>query len=621
MAGVEQISGGSRRGGHAARSLVQVAFSGPGFGHLQKLLRSGQVRVDGGRVKSDTRIEPGQMIRVPPLDVDRKGDGPVTARTMRGQGDAEVLAQMLIYEDPKVFVFNKPAGLAVQGGSGVTRHRRRHAGGLAQRQGREAAAGAPARPRYVGRAGRGAHAACGDEARRSLSRARCQEDLLGAGARACRRSARTRSRPGWSRSRRRTATACASPGTAKRAPTMPSPTIASSSRPAQTLSWLEMEPYTGRTHQLRVHAAHIGCPIIGDPKYFEADHQLGLSRRHAEPAASACAPHRHPAPGQRRDRRHRAAAAAYAPELEPARLRRGERGGGSVSAAAGTFDRRDAVDAAAVAPDDRAHLFLGAERRRRQARQCRLQPDLPDAGALGDRRPPGVPWCRYRGIPLFTRDGTLLAGHCWPACCSALEFVSIFVGLEYTTVARSTLMVNTMPFWVLVGAHFLLGERMSLAQARRAGCWPSPASRWCFPTSSACPSPTAIIGDLLSLCGGLLWAATDAGDQDDAAWPRRARRSCCSTSSSVSAVDGAAAAAVCRTGVPRGLGACLSLALAVPGDLHRRVHLCAVVLADAPLSGRRAFELRLPDAGVRRAVRRPAARTNRSASASSWRWR
>jgi 23S rRNA pseudouridine955/2504/2580 synthase len=39
----------------------------------------------------------------------------------------------------------------------------------------------------------------------------------------------------------------------------------------QNLAWLEMEPYTGRTHQLRVHAAHIGHPIIGDPKYFEAD--------------------------------------------------------------------------------------------------------------------------------------------------------------------------------------------------------------------------------------------------------------------------------------------------------------------------------------------------------------
>ena len=97
-------------------------FPGLGFGHLQKLLRSGQVRVDGGRVKADSRIEPGQMIRIPPLGVDQKGAGPLTAKTMRNQDDGDVLAQMLLYEDPKVFVFNKPAGLAVQGGSGVVRH-------------------------------------------------------------------------------------------------------------------------------------------------------------------------------------------------------------------------------------------------------------------------------------------------------------------------------------------------------------------------------------------------------------------------------------------------------------------------------------------------------------------
>ena len=41
---------------------------------------------------------------------------------MRGQGDAEVLRAMLLHEDKKVFVFNKPAGLAVQGGSGLVRH-------------------------------------------------------------------------------------------------------------------------------------------------------------------------------------------------------------------------------------------------------------------------------------------------------------------------------------------------------------------------------------------------------------------------------------------------------------------------------------------------------------------
>ena len=55
------------------------------------------------------------MIRVPPLGVDRKGEGPVTARTMRGQGDAEVLSQMLLYEDPKVYRLRQ-AGRACRAG-------------------------------------------------------------------------------------------------------------------------------------------------------------------------------------------------------------------------------------------------------------------------------------------------------------------------------------------------------------------------------------------------------------------------------------------------------------------------------------------------------------------------
>ena len=97
-------------------------YPGLGFGHLQKLLRSGQVRVDGGRAKTDTRVAPGQTIRIPPLDVDRRTDGQLTARTMRGRDDAEILARMLLHEDDRVFVFDKPADLAVQGGSGVVRH-------------------------------------------------------------------------------------------------------------------------------------------------------------------------------------------------------------------------------------------------------------------------------------------------------------------------------------------------------------------------------------------------------------------------------------------------------------------------------------------------------------------
>jgi 23S rRNA pseudouridine955/2504/2580 synthase len=62
------------------------------------------------------------MVRIPPLGVDKKGDENLTGHSIRNQGDADVLAKMTLYEDAKVFVFNKPAGLAVQGGSGVSRH-------------------------------------------------------------------------------------------------------------------------------------------------------------------------------------------------------------------------------------------------------------------------------------------------------------------------------------------------------------------------------------------------------------------------------------------------------------------------------------------------------------------
>ena len=100
----------------------KVHFPGLGFGKLQKLLRSGQIRVDGGRVKSASRLEAGQVVRIPPLDA-ASADTPqhMTKNTMRDRHDADVLRDMVLYEDNKVFVFNKPSGLAVQGGSGISR--------------------------------------------------------------------------------------------------------------------------------------------------------------------------------------------------------------------------------------------------------------------------------------------------------------------------------------------------------------------------------------------------------------------------------------------------------------------------------------------------------------------
>lgn len=79
--------------------------------------------MDGGRVKTDARVQPGQMVRVPPVDSDLKvKSGPIGSKDLKHSEDGELLARMLLHEDDKVFVFNKPAGIAVQGGSGVTRH-------------------------------------------------------------------------------------------------------------------------------------------------------------------------------------------------------------------------------------------------------------------------------------------------------------------------------------------------------------------------------------------------------------------------------------------------------------------------------------------------------------------
>src|SRR5690606_24288144 len=119
VAGVDLITVEPGEAGMRLDRWFEAHYPGLGFGHLQKLLRSGQIRVDGGRARADTRVQPGQVIRVPPLDIDLKDARPATARAIRDRSDAEVLAQMLLYEDPKVFVFNKPPGLAVQGGSGV----------------------------------------------------------------------------------------------------------------------------------------------------------------------------------------------------------------------------------------------------------------------------------------------------------------------------------------------------------------------------------------------------------------------------------------------------------------------------------------------------------------------
>ena len=270
MAGVEQIKIEPDEDGMRLDRWFKQHYPGLGFGPLQKLLRSGQIRLDGGRAKSDTRVQAGQLVRIPPLAVDRKSGAPVTARTMRGVEDADVLSRILLYEDDKVLVFDKPSGLAVQGGSGVVRSVDSMLEAWRNKKGEK--------PRLVHRLDRDTSGVL-VVARSRLAAMKLAESF----------KKRETKKTYWALVK----------GVPRQREGKISTWLLKEPTPdgdrmrvadhgekgadhavsfyrvveqaGQNLSWLEMEPYTGRTHQLRVHAAHIGCPIIGDPKYFEAD--------------------------------------------------------------------------------------------------------------------------------------------------------------------------------------------------------------------------------------------------------------------------------------------------------------------------------------------------------------
>lgn len=269
MAGVEQIKVADDEANMRLDRWFKVHYPGLGFGRLQKLLRSGQVRVDGGRVKTDTRLDPGQTVRVPPLDTDRN-TGPLTPLSIANKDDADALSQLLLHEDDKVLVFNKPPGLAVQGGSGIVRSVDQMLEAWRNKKGEK--------PRLVHRLDRDTSgvlvvARTRQAAMRLAESFRARETkktywalVKGVPARKTGKISNwlvKEPTPDGDRMR------VAKHGEAGADHAVSYYRVVEQA--GQALSWLEMEPYTGRTHQLRVHAVSIGCPIIGDPKYFEAD--------------------------------------------------------------------------------------------------------------------------------------------------------------------------------------------------------------------------------------------------------------------------------------------------------------------------------------------------------------
>ena len=248
----------------------------PGLTHgrLEKLLRTGQVRVDGGRAKAGQRVIAGQRVRVPPLpDV---ASPPRPPRPAVAAADAADLRARVLYRDDDVLVVNKPAGLAVQGGSRTVRHLDAMLAAL------QFDAATP--PRLVHRLDKDTSGvlvlARDQRAATALTRAFRARDVqksywaLTVGV--PRPAMGTVELPLQKVSRRGGRERVSASKTGADAVTGYE-VVARLHRKA---AWVVLEPRTGRTHQLRVHMALIGTPIAGDRKYGGAQAMLaGIAPR------------------------------------------------------------------------------------------------------------------------------------------------------------------------------------------------------------------------------------------------------------------------------------------------------------------------------------------------------
>ena len=258
MSGVRHITVSDDDDGQRLDRWLKKNIPDTPFGLLQKLIRKGQLRIDGKRAKPDTKLKAGQDVRIPPVQDKVQGE----KRPLKDK-DIEFIKSLVIYDDGDVIALNKPAGLSVQGGTKIRFHVDGMLDGLTDKKG--------VRPRLVHR----------------LDKDTSGVLLLARSAKV----ARELGNMFKGRDIKKIYWALVAPTPEKHEGTIRAALIKSGGANKERMTVDEKEgkkavteyaviehamqqaafvafwPRTGRTHQIRVHAELMGCPILGDEKY------------------------------------------------------------------------------------------------------------------------------------------------------------------------------------------------------------------------------------------------------------------------------------------------------------------------------------------------------------------
>lgn len=234
------------------------------FTVAQRLMRKGQIRVDGKRVKTDTRLSSGQTVKIPPFTP--SPDVKTSQKRRLSQEDTDFIRSLVIFDDGDVIALNKPAGLAVQGGTNTKRHIDGMLEALKDDKG--------VVPRLVHRLDKDTSGVL------LLARSANVARALGAAFKG--------------RDVRKTYWAVVTPAPEAFEGTVKAPIVKAGGpqkekmvideaegkyavteyavieHATQAAAFVAFWPRTGRTHQIRVHAQAMGCSILGDGKYRAA---------------------------------------------------------------------------------------------------------------------------------------------------------------------------------------------------------------------------------------------------------------------------------------------------------------------------------------------------------------